>query len=123
MKTLYGIIPLACCAGALVLSCGCSIKTGSVVPQSAFIFPNSNLTPLGPTKVSKSKTAFFISPNWKVEDTKEAYNKALEQVPGANILTDYSEDTTYTTILFFNTITYTLEGNAGKMEVGKQILK
>lgn len=88
--------------------------------KSQFIYPNSNVTPLGPVTYSATKTSFFVPPHWKIEDTKAAYRNALAKAPGATALVDYKEDTTYTSILFFNSTTYSLEGTAIKMEVGKQ---
>ena len=124
MKNLKRFFPCACALVAIIVfNSGCTTKYGQFVPNSQFVYPNSNVTSLGPTKASKSKTTFFIAPRWKVEDTKGTYQNACAQVPGANALVDYKEDTSFTSILFFNTITYTLEGTAVKMEVGKQQLK
>ena len=99
---------------------GCSYKYGGYTPRSQFIYPNSNVTDVGPVKYSETKTSFFVSPKWEARDAREAYERAVAKVPSANALVNYREDTTYTSIMFFNTMTYTLEGTAVKMTVGKQ---
>ena len=121
MNTINNLARFACCAASATLLCaGCSTRLGQFVPRSQFVYPNSNVTALGPVKHEKSKTSFLISPSWSLADNRKTYNEAVAMVPGANVLIDYKEDTTLTTILFFKTITYSLEGIAAKMEVGKQ---
>ena len=106
----------------MLLTAGCfSQKLGGIVPTSQFVYPNSNVTPLGPTQSSKTKFCILIPPGWSIKDTRQVYNGALSKVPGANVLIDYKEDTTVSTYFFlFHTITYNLDGTAAKMEVGKQ---
>jgi hypothetical protein len=104
---------------------GCTTKFGEYIPNSHFIEPNSNVTTLGPVKASTSKTRFFLAPDLSSEDVKETYRKALSGVSGANALINVKEDTTVTLIpfVFMTTVEYTLEGEAVKVEVGKQELK
>jgi hypothetical protein len=123
MKTLRNLGLFSCLLGSLALSTGCTTKLGSIRPQTTFAFPNSNITPLGPVKVEKSKTTFFVSPRWTIEDAKDAYNDALAQAHGANIIIDYKEDTAVTRIMGFTTLTYTIEGTAARMDVGKKPLQ
>jgi hypothetical protein len=121
MNALNNLARFTCCAAtATVLCAGCSTKMGQFVPSSQFVYPNSNVTALGPVKHERSKTTFFVSPRWRLADTKKTYQEAVAKVPGANALIDYKEDTTVSSIMLFNTITYSLEGTAVKMEVGKQ---
>ena len=124
MKILKIMTSSVAFLGLLALAMtGCTTHLGSVVPNSAFIYPNSNITSLGPVKAEKSKTWFFIMPIFHFEDIKAVYNNALNQVPGANVVIDYKEDTAVTSILFFNTITYSVEGTAAKMDIGNKNLK
>jgi len=116
--TLALVSTIAGLAGA-----GCSsVKYGGIRPNSQFVYPNSNVTPLGPTQVTKSRTWFFLRPSLSFEQVRGTYNQALAQVPGANLLIDYKEDTTVSSYFFFNTVSYTLDGTAAKMEVGKKEL-
>jgi hypothetical protein len=101
---------------------GCSVTRGGMREQSRFVYPNSNVAPLGPTSASVSKTYFLLIPSIKVEDVKKTHADALAKVDGANALIDYHEDTTVSSIFLFNTITYHVEGTAVKMNVGKQTL-
>ena len=104
---------------------GCTTKFGEYHPNSHFIEPNSNVTTLGTVRASTSKTRFFLAPDLSSDDVKETYRKALSGVSGANALINVKEDTTVTLIpfVFMTTVEYTLEGEAVKVEVGKQELK
>ena len=106
-----------------ILGTGCTTKLGGYVPQSKFDFPNSNVTPLGPAKATVSKTSFFLSPKLGFAEVDETYRQALAQVPGANILVNYTEDTSYTSVFLINTVKYTIDGTAAQMDVGQQGLK
>lgn len=108
----------------LLAGAGCSTMTlGNYVPNSQFSYPNSNVKPLGPTSATISKTKFFLAPELTPDDIRAVYNEALGKVDGANILVNFKQDTTYTSICLFNTIEYRLEGEAAKMDVGQQSLK
>lgn len=108
-----------------IVAVGCVTKYGEYHPNSHFVEPNSNVTSLGPVKASTSTTRFFLAPDLSSEDIKETYRKALSGVSGANALINMKEDTTVTMIpfVFITTVEYTLEGEAVKVEVGKQELK
>jgi hypothetical protein len=123
MTILRNIICSVCLTGALALVTGCTSTTGGIVPKSAFVYPNSNVTPLGPVTAEKSKTRFFVTPRLNYDWVEDVYNQALGKAPGANIIVDYREDTTVTSILLFNTVTYSLNGTAAKMDVGKKVMK
>jgi hypothetical protein len=91
-------------------------------PQTHFDYPNSNVTPLGPTKVKvNGPMSFLASPDVRTSDCDVlVYTAALSQVPGANLITDYA--TVYKTYEFWP-ITWSkleMEGTACKMEVGKK---
>lgn len=119
MKNLKKMTFPICLTGFLALTMtGCTTQWGGIVPRSKFIYPNSNVTSLGPVKASYKKTSFFIPPHFDFANAKDTYDKALQQVPGANVIIDYREDTSLSMIMFFSTITYTIDGTAAKMEVG-----
>lgn len=114
---------LAC----LGLAVGC-VTYGRYVPHSQFVFPNSNVEPLGPTQASMVKWSILIPPRFKLEELRDTYNEALAKYEGANILINYKEDTQIMTIPLYYWICiyrakYKLEGEAARMEVGRQVLK
>jgi len=108
---------------AAAVAVGCTTTVGRYVPNSQFVYPNSNVQILGPVKAEYSKTSFLVMPQLNPDDIRATYQKALSQVQGANVLVNFKEDTAFTSVLMFNTIHYTLEGQAAKMEVGKKELK
>ena len=121
MNTLNTLARFACCAAIGTFLCaGCSMRLGQFMPRSQFVYPNSNVTAIGPVQHEKTKTMVFVRPSWSLAENRKVYQEAVAKVPGANVLIDYKEDTTLTDILFIHTITYSLEGTAAKMEVGKQ---
>lgn len=106
---------------------GCSTTYGHLVPASQFAYPNSNITPLGPTRAEVKKTTWMVPPNLKLADVKKCYNDALSKVEGANILINYKEDTKFTTfplgLFTFYTVRYTLDGEAARQTIGQQELR
>ena len=102
---------------------GCSTTIGDFHAKSRYVYPNSNVTVLGPVKGEVSRTWFLITPRLTVAHMEKAYNDALSQTPGANLIVTMKEDTTFTTFLFINSITYKIEGEAARMDVGSQQLK
>ena len=108
-----------------IVAVGCVTKYGEYHPNTHFIEPNSNVTSLGPVKASTSKTRFFLPPDLSSEDVKETYRKALSGASGANAVINIKEDSTVTWIpfVFMTTVDYAIEGDAVKVEVGKQELK
>lgn len=100
------------------------MKMGQRVPSSQFIFPNSNVKPLGPAKASTKKFGFFSPPTMGLEMIKGTYNQALSKAEGANLLINYNQDVTFTMFPFppLYWITYSLEGEAARMDVGTQKL-
>jgi len=112
-------------AGMCWMMAGCAYTLGHYVPNSQFAYPNSNVKTLGPVSAKVSKTVWFGNPEFTVEDIKRVYNEALAQQQGANILINYKEDTTVITYgpIPATTVEYYIEGEAAKMDVGKQTLK
>ena len=116
MKYIFKIMLLfmGCCFSS------CAIKVGSVVPNSHYVYPNSNVTPLGQTTAVIKKTGFIVPPAFKARDVDQLYNSALSKHSGADLVIDYSVDTKVTTFFIFHFLKTTLVGTAAKMEVGKQ---
>lgn len=119
---------MTCCAVvgvcSILVMAGCSHTFGSYVPNAQFAYPNSNIKPLGTVQAKVTKTG--SPPVLTLEDVKKAYNDALSQAEGANILINYKEDTTWTSVplpLFPSTVEYRIEGTAARMEVGTKALK
>jgi hypothetical protein len=104
---------------------GCTSQYGHFVPNSQFAYANSNVRTLGPVKAEITKSAWFSAPELTIDDIRGVYNKALTQAEGANIMINYKEDTYYTImpLIPFSSVTYRIEGEAAKMEVGKQELR
>ena len=98
----------------------CAIKVGSVVPNSHYVYPNSNVTPLGHTTAVIKKTGFIVPPSFKAKEVDQLYNSALSKHSVADLVIDYSVDTKVTTFFIFHFLKTTLVGTAAKMEVGKQ---
>jgi hypothetical protein len=125
MKRKTHKLRLAAAALLLALAAGgCSTQFGSTITNHRFVYPNSNVRVLGPVKATVSRTG-FISATLPLNQVKETYEAALAQQSGANLLVNIKEDTTTTLIPIIPivTITYTIEGDAAVMEIGKQVLK
>ena len=122
----YGIV--VTCGVCLILlssSSGCTHTAGHFNPNTQYAYPNSNIESLGPVRAEMSKTMWILSPQLELEDVKKCYNDALSQASGANILINYSEDTTYTMIpiLEIRNVKYVIEGEAARMTIGQQDLR
>lgn len=106
---------------------GCTMKAGRFVPHSQFVYPNSNVKILGPVHAKKTKAMILIPPKFGIKDLKKVYNKALLTHSGANILTNFSEDTSLTTIplgyFHLYIMSYEIRGDAAQMVVGEQELR
>ncbi len=98
----------------------CAVRVGSVIPNSHYVYPNSNVTPLGHTYSEIKKTGVIIPPAFKARDVDQLYNTALSRHSGADVIIDYSVDTKITSFFIFHFLKTTLVGTAAKMEVGKQ---
>lgn len=106
--------------GVAFLLTSCSITIGTVVPNSHYVYPNSNVTPLGQTSSEIKKTGIIIPPAFKTQDVDKLYNDALAKQSGADVIIDYNVDTKITSIFIFHFLKTNLSGTAAKMEVGKQ---
>ena len=120
-----GFVALMLLMGAM----GCSTTSGAYVTHSNFVYPNSNVIPVGPARASVKRHSWVVSP--KVDDKliQEAVQEALKGTD-ADILLNYTIDTklTYVPIpliwlpLYYH-LTLTVDGTAAKVvEIGKQEL-
>ncbi len=110
---------------SLILFTGCAVSNiGGTYTNKQFVYPNSNVTPLGLTSAKKTKVQFLsLNPvSFKKKDYEKAERKALSAYPDADILINGSADWTTTWILgpYLVFYTYSLTGEAAKMVVGKQ---
>ena len=109
--------------GFVAFLSSCTITSGSIVPASHYVYPNSNVTPLGQTSASFSKFSILFPPKFTGEDSEMLFNQALSRYPGADVVLDYKTDTKITMIPIFVTfwkMDIVVTGTAAKMEVGKQ---
>jgi len=113
-----------------LLQLGCSTKNGSLSLSSDYVYPNSNVTPIQMAQVSRTYFSIVIPPMFNKEDYYELKEELLQQVPEADIVTnfEYEAETTqwlplpYVGIVSPYTMTVTVKGMASKMEVGKKEL-
>ncbi len=118
---------IVCSLGLLATMClsvGCTTSFGAQQPNTQFVYPNSNVKILGPAQASVTKQGFMgfgVLPTG--DEVRAVYDQALSQQAGANVLVNFSEDTDFTTYLLWATATYTIKGDAAKMDVGKQHLR
>lgn len=123
LLTRGGLAALAACSPALV---GCVNINGSQQTHSNFVYPNSNVVKLGPTKASASRASIIFPPGFSAKRIKQVHEEALAKVQGANVILDYKQDTVFTMIpipyipIFF--LNYSVEGTAARQTVGMKTL-
>ena len=123
MKQVLAVSATAALLTIMLAVTGCTITTGRMSPKAQYVYPNSNVTIVGPVKAEASKTGILIPPTLTIDDMKKVYKDALAQASGANVIVNMKEDTSFTSIWIFYTVTYKIEGEAARMEVGRQELK
>jgi hypothetical protein len=123
MKAINFLLSIAVLAAA-----GCTVgrryETGH---SSHFPFPNSNVIPLGPAKAKVTTDQSFVIPSTlrSGDSDLKAFNAAISQVSGADILIDWTmknEIKKAGPLPFFWTES-SVEGTAAKMEIGRKKLK
>ena len=123
MKATLHKLPFLILTLALLSSCAVS-NVGGTYTNKQFVYPNSNITPLGEVSSSITKWQFLaINPiSFRKRDHDKAVKEALSKYPDADILINGSADWTATWILgsYLVMYTYTLKGIAAKEEVGMQ---
>ena len=97
--------------------------------QSNFDYPNSNVIPLKHVVGTSTRSYFspFEIPRFSdATAIEEAINNALRG-SGGDIMIDgsYAMESKLVPLLFFEsvTVTYTVDGTAGKMEIGKRNIR
>lgn len=119
----WGVLAAAL-GGALA---GCTVGSSvALKPQSHFSYPNSNVTPIGRVR-GEATTQSIFAPNFMDADVElEAIQAALKE-KGGDVLIDYvlSTKTTMIPLFILNVFvtTYTVEGTAAKMVIGKRELR
>lgn len=109
---------------SVLLMSGCTqTYLVKIDPQSHFDYPNSNIYPMGHVEGKISKTAFFAIPEISSAFQYEAISKALEKQPGSDLIINSVHMMDVTSILFFTTTTYRVEGTAARMKTGEQTLQ
>ena len=107
--------------------CGCVIPAGSTrIPQSHFVYPNSNVTAVGEQATGQRKKLcgllVFSWNGFKPEVTEEAYDQALRN-SGGDLLINASENrSTFWFPYLFMVCTTKVIGTPARMEVGLQHL-
>jgi hypothetical protein len=94
---------------ALTLS-GCGTqKYGNESLNSRYVHSVSTVTPMKNVSASAKTTSFGLTCGFSREQYEAVYDEALSQVPGANILLDYTTDyeTTFFPLICFNKVTVT----------------
>lgn len=104
----------------------CTTTAGSYTNKSHFVYPNSNVEPLGNTKATITKSSFAIPPSLSRKDVENVIDKAISKRSGADILLDYKTNTSISNYglgpLMYYKLEIAVEGTAAEMAVGKQDL-
>lgn len=105
-------------SSALMFSC--SLEVGTKVTNSHFVYPNSNVTPLGQATAQRNKMMIIIPAQMKKKDYDAVFDEAISKYQDGDVLINYGIDTKYTQFLIFWFTRIKLKGTVAKMEVGKQ---
>ncbi|MFA6316734.1 MAG: hypothetical protein WC943_04890 [Elusimicrobiota bacterium] len=128
MKTLKALNLCGPLLAALVVASvsGCTMKMGLRNTNTKFVYPNSNVTPLGPVKAAtEQRFTVFSAAMFDAKEIDETIAKALAQ-KGGDVLVNSKivyKVTLIPIILPFMFSSYEVEGMAAKMVVGKQELQ
>jgi hypothetical protein len=92
--------------------------------NSKFVYPNSNVEPLGYVSASESWSAFLFPQRLDASDINGVVNQALRQ-KGGDLLINYKMTVSVTTfpIIPIYVTDLTVEGTAAKMTIGRQEIK
>ncbi|MFZ9980860.1 MAG: hypothetical protein ACO3FI_02405 [Cyclobacteriaceae bacterium] len=104
------------------IASSCSFSVGSIVPSSHYVYPNSNVTPMGQTTATFSRMSILFPPKFTSQDSESLFSQALSRYPGSDVVIDYKTDTKLTQfpVVPLWKLEITVTGTAAKMEVGKQ---
>jgi hypothetical protein len=115
---------LSLLALAAVLLPACTVmRSVELVPQSHFVPPNSNVTPIGTVTGQASSSGFGFNPDMGSDIVARAYRDALEKKRG-DLLIDVVVRRKGTSFLILPIVstTVTVTGTAARVEAGKQQL-
>lgn len=108
------------------LSLSCTTTAGSYTNKSHFVYPNSNVEPLGNTKATITRSSLFVPPSLTSRDVENVIDKAISNKNDADILLDYKTNTSLSNYgvgpLMYYRLEVSVEGTAADMTVGKQDL-
>ena len=109
----------------LIITTGCSIGSSSAGSASHFVYPNSNVTPIGEAKGEVSKLCGILFVNFGSPtgaDQQKAIDQAL-QTSGGDVLINLRTDSkVFLVPMLFSMCSVNVTGTAARMEVGKQAL-
>ena len=110
---------------AMLLS-ACSTTRGSYSDRSHYVYPNSNVEPIGQTQAVLEKSSVVLTPQIDRGEIETLIEKAISKRPDADILIDYKTNTKRSSygigIITYNKLQVTVEGTAADMEVGEKDL-
>ncbi|MCS3748922.1 PBP1b-binding outer membrane lipoprotein LpoB [Salinibacter ruber] len=109
-----------------VLLSACSTTRGSYSDRSHYVYPNSNVEPIGQTQAVLEKSSVVLTPQIERREIETLIEKAISKRPDADILIDYKTNTKRSSyglgIITYNKLRVTVEGTAADMEVGEKDL-
>ncbi len=107
---------------SIASSTGClEGSNASLKAMSHYTFPNSNVIPLG-NAVGEASRVRFLFPGSPDGDLKgDAIDRAIKS-KGGDLLIDYVEESTTTSLGLFHVTTVRVSGTVAKMDVGRQRL-
>jgi hypothetical protein len=120
MRLLVGLVLVA----ALGL-CGCNSNNSYLMPNSRFVYPNSNVETLGPVSGSKTDLCglFMVPiPRDSGARTVELVDEITKQQGGDLVINGYVTHTMGTIPYLFSWCTTSVSGTAARSVVGNQAL-
>lgn len=118
------LLLLSMVVAATISLIGCTRSSGFYFNNSKFVYPNSNIEPLGHVSVSESWDGLFFPPRLGAEEINSVVNAALRQ-KGGDLLINYKMTVSVTTfpIIPIYITELIVEGTAAKMTIGRQEIK
>lgn len=122
-RIFSGSTRLLLAVGVASLS-ACTTKMGLLQTQNRFVYPNSNVEPLGRVSAEVTKTTFLVPAIFDATAINETIERALQQ-KGGDVLLDYKLVFEITPIPVIPIVISKMKviGTAAKMTVGKQELR
>lgn len=110
---------------AILLS-ACTSTRGSYSDRSHYVYPNSNVEPIGETQAVLEKSSVLIAPKIDRKEMDTLIDKAISKQADADILIDYKTETKRSNYgigpIMYHKLKVTVEGTAADMKVGEQNL-